>query len=453
MLSKPLATLLCSLVFSFLLCLAGFNIYGQARKNSIQIIQCQGTSGESYVLYMPSGFNAKSTYPLVIFLDSHGKGNYPVNMYKSLADKYNIIIAGSNNIQNGTDMQKVFQYFDNLYNDLKKRAGTNISSVNIAGFSGGARMASVIALKKNIITNIIACSAGIDINSLASKPAFNYIGITGIRDMNYSELVDVDNYLENIGANHQLLVFNGKHEWPPLDVMDDALLYIKLNGLKKQKVKDESLIKLTKTNFDNRKVAIQKTGDKLKLLNFIKQEIFFLSGLTDVSGLKKEASQLAFSNEVKAAQSSAADIQKQENEYKQTYAEAMRGQPLDWWQNEITRLSQQSSLPQINEAAMFNRLLGYISLMSYSYTNYSLRNNQMKVARHFLDIYFLADPSNPDCYYFQACYYAALNDKKNALSSLQKSIKLGFSDKDKIKGEAFFAAYKNDKEFKSIAGL
>src|SRR5690349_7723917 len=60
----------------------------------IEHIICRGDATQSYALYIPPR-NEKFT--VIYFFDPHGDGALPLKKYKSLADKYNFVLIGSNN--------------------------------------------------------------------------------------------------------------------------------------------------------------------------------------------------------------------------------------------------------------------------------------------------------------------------------------------------------------------
>ena len=63
---------------------------------------------------------------------------------------------------------------------------------------------------------------------LQYKPSFPYVGIAGLADMNYSELASLNEKMKLGQQPNQFLVFNGKHEWPPLKILEEAILFLLL---------------------------------------------------------------------------------------------------------------------------------------------------------------------------------------------------------------------------------
>ena len=87
--------------------------------------------------------------------------HYPLNKYKSLADVYNFILIGSNNSKNGNDWPTAENIWNILFDDSQKRFKINTNRIYVCGFSGGAKVATYIALNHNEIKGVIANGAGL----------------------------------------------------------------------------------------------------------------------------------------------------------------------------------------------------------------------------------------------------------------------------------------------------
>jgi hypothetical protein len=419
----------------------------EIKKGEIVSVHCINAPMEDYALYLPTAYDPATKYPVVVFLDSHGKGNYPVELYKTLSEKYGVVLSGSNKIKNGMEMNDVFSVYLDLLYDLRKRFSVDTSMIFLSGFSGGARMASIIAMSQPNISGVISCSAGMDPGMLKYNPAFPYVCITGIADMNYSELVSLNEQMNKTKLKHQLLVFNGKHEWPPLETMNEALLFLFLsNNNKIEKAQRSSIVDSAKEYF-SKKLAFRDKKSGLKWLRTEEQYVNYLEGLTDVSASRKIIDSLQKSPGVKLELHQEEYIQKREENYKKSIQDAFINKNFDWWKTEVASLNQKTSTSPESEAGMYKRVLTYASLVSFSYVNHALSSNKTDLANAYLQIYSLVDPENPDCTYFKACYYSLLQDHYNTIKYLNEAIDKGFSDAEKIKTDPAFAHLQYDSEF------
>ncbi len=220
-------------------------IYGKII-NSISI-----NSIENYSIYIPKSYSLKQKYNTIIFFDPHAEGPKVLEKYKDLAEKWNFIIAASNNCKNGVDMKTLNYYASNLITHIIQNYSVN-NKITLAGFSGGAKVALGCGIQSKSISNIIYCGAAIPINS---KNDISFLGFAGLKDMNYSDLVYFDSNLKPT-TNHYLIEWNGIHEWPSKAVFDNAFYFIKNKKIE---------------NYDSKKITTSKKN--LEIETSIKNEL------------------------------------------------------------------------------------------------------------------------------------------------------------------------------------
>lgn len=78
---------------------------------------------------------------------------------------------------------------------------------------------------------------------------------------------------------------------------------------------------------------------------------------------------------------------------------------------------------------MYNRLLGFLSLASYSFANTAFQSNDTTQLEQILFIYQLSDPTNPEQAFMRAKLYAQKGNLTQAKTALQEAIKLGIDKK------------------------
>jgi len=101
---------------------------------------------ESYALYLPTGYTAARSWPILYAFDPLARGVVPVRLYKDIAEKYGFIIAGSNNSRNFSG-QESSKSASAIWDDTHLRLALDERRTYTTGFSGGARMAGLIALR------------------------------------------------------------------------------------------------------------------------------------------------------------------------------------------------------------------------------------------------------------------------------------------------------------------
>ena len=140
----------------------------------------------------------------------------------------------------------------------------------------------------------------------------------------------------------------------------------------------------------------------------------------------------------------------QEQNTHQAYVSSFQTEDMNFWEKEISRLNQQKA---IDKTGLSERLLGYISLVCYSYANKMLQQNQMKDAEKFLMVYKMADPINSDCDLFYAQLFAKENKVTRMYISLKSAVSNGLKDWSKIENEPSFAPFLQQNEMQTIHSL
>src|SRR6185437_3210046 len=64
---------------------------------------------------------------------------------------------------------------------------------------------------------------------------FSVFSAVGNADFNYSEVIALEDALEKAAFPHWLRVFDGRHEWAPPSVLDEALSWFRIQSLKSQR--------------------------------------------------------------------------------------------------------------------------------------------------------------------------------------------------------------------------
>ena len=93
---------------------------------------------------------------------------------------------------------------------------------------------------------------------------------------------------------------------------------------------------------------------------------------------------------------------------------------------------------------MNQRLLAYLSLAFYSISNQLINGGQNGAARHFTELYKMADPTNSEAWYFSAILHAREGDGRATVSDLQTAVKNGFNDRQRLRQQSEFRQLKID---------
>ncbi len=317
-----------------------FSAFGFKAGKTYDSVRCAGHPGETYALYLPREFEPGKRFPVIFFFDAQARGNLPVNRYRPLADSFGFILAASNNSKNGLSAKERNRFIYNFMADVEKRFPLDPQRIYTGGFSGGARIASGIGLSNPGIAGTIGCAAGFpQLRRIANKK-LAYVGVVGNTDFNYLEMKQLAKELDAAHWRHCLLIFDGHHQWPPLQTMKTAFSFLQTDAMRHHLIPAKGpAIRSLKRNFDRERTEARHNNNLLLLWQTDKQAIAFLNGLTDVSLYQKEMGKLLKGPLLQRQQNRQAALDKEEMEQQQRYARALQTETTAWWEKALQNLA------------------------------------------------------------------------------------------------------------------
>lgn len=407
---------------------------------TITSMTCKLDINNFYEVYLPASFSSDKQYPVIIFFDPHADGKLPLEKYKSLADKWEFILVGSDFSKNGMDANVAMNGANELITEVVGRYTVDPARIYLSGFSGGSRIAGGVAMQRMDVTGVICCSA----QPPGSVAPRGYIGIAGLGDMNYLEMKKFQE-ADTAKSLSELLVFDGKHEWPPVKVMEDAMLMISMyqpgtavsGDLNKM---SDSLTANVLSSCD----TLSKISCMLEY-NLLSSAVRAEKNLSGSSAVDERRKKMDGSSCVKSDEKKWAEVETQESDLQKTLGEAVLSRDTTWWrQNADSYFETTKTGP---EKFMRQRLRGYVSLLCYSYCNQAFSMNNVHAAEKLVKVYSIVDPTNSEWAYLQSGLYMRLNMNSYAITSMDIAVSLGFDDRDRVLHDPVFAPVLNDPQF------
>jgi len=431
------------------------NTMGEIDKQTAVVIKsviCKNNTTHSYALYLPSNYSPGKKWPVIYAFDSHAHGNLPVERYKDLAEEYGYILIGSNNSKNGQSSAMMRSIVDVLFKETYNRYSIDDKRIYLTGFSGGARVANMIAIFKGGIRGVIACGGGFPKIDKPIQSRFDFIGLVGNEDFNYLEMKKLDRDLSRTGFRHHLILFDGKHEWPPAEIVKDAFIWLEVNAMKDNLIPvNENSISTFKDIKEKHITKYQRSGNLTEAYDVSNMVINFLDGLSDVSSNKEKLNELTNSSSYQKLYKQNEQLELSEAQTQPEYINAFSSSDYIKIKDEIGSLKKIISSSKIpGQVLSAKRLLNYISLMSFLYSDKYLKSNDLQSAASLLEIYKSADAENPDVYYLYACYFVKQKNFDEAFKQLKNAVKKGFDDPERIKTDKTFDPVRNSDEFIAI---
>jgi hypothetical protein len=415
-------------------------------------VECLKDKSQSYALYLPSNYDPKMKYPIIYFFDPKARGSLPVKLFRELAEKYGYILVGSYNSMNGISWSATNLIVNILFDDTYKRFSIDRGRVYTCGFSGGARVAASIALYLGGINAVIGCSAGLPEMNEPPQYPFHYLTMVGSRDFNYLEMTGLDKKLENSELKHHLIIFDGKHDWPPKTELEDAVLWLEFSAMKdSKKTKDITLVQEFINRNENILDSLLKTSNIWKILDVYKKVIDFTDGLADISKYKAKYMELLKSSQYLQLKNLIEKCDNDEAKYRNEYIQALQNRDLNWWKSDINRINSEIKNAKQTEIASYNkRLLAFLSLVSYMSAVNALDGNSIEKAELFTELYELVDAENPDLHYLKARLLLRNNEFNKALDELDSAVVNGFDEVSKLESDKILSPLKSLDRYKEL---
>ena len=451
----------------------------------VERIVCLNDRNQSYAVYLPSNYSPDRKWPILYAFDPRARGKVPLERFKEAAEQYNWIVVGSNNSRNGP-FQLAVDAWNAVVKDTHERFAIDDNRVYATGFSGAARAAIYLAMScRDCISGVIACGAGFPAGVIPS-PALHFavFSVAGVEDFNFPEVKDLDDALAKAGMTHRIEVFDGRHEWAPSSVANEAVEWLELMAMKAGKrSRDDRLIA----------AVVRKTLERARALDEAKKlydayQVYAgaadtFRGLWHAGEIETKVGQLRDNPEVKEAiRNEQRQIKKQREvearlsaliaRWERTRAEQSTGaleraqetgndreSTGDEASDSETQLrvtlaqlrKQSKSDEDSGDRRIARRVLEgvFVSLYEQGLDFLQARKLFARAARTFTlatEVY----PDRAGVFFHLAWAHAANGDRKKSLQALKSAVEKGFSDLSAINDNKAFDGIRDEPQYRQI---
>lgn len=435
----------------------------------IDRVDCKADAGQSYALYVPSSYSPEKRWPVLYCFDPMARGRAPVEQFREAAEKYGYIVAGSNNSRNGPNQNPVGAFMA-MWKDTHARFVIDDKRVYTTGFSGGARVATRVAiLCKGCVAGVIACGAGfppdMQPGQASMETRFVYYAALGIDDYNFPELKQLDETLDSLAIPHLVKTFNGAHQWPPAAACTEAIEWMEVQAIKSnRRGKDETLIAALFDKRMARAEAYERAGSPYDAFLDYSAIAAEFGTLKDTTAAQREAARLKESKEVARAVKDEKEQLKKQREFAAQiknagirYFEAssqkdLQGRTIALGEIRmiVAGLQKRADAAQDSgERRIARRALRQMLAELFESAEF-LYYNQPELAVVNLEVASEVSPNNPSPLYALARAYSRKGEKKQAIDALRRAIEKGFKDAARIENEKDLDSLRQEAGYKKL---
>ena len=385
-----------------------------------QNIRSEADTSVFYNIYVPAG-TGDQQIPVLILLDAHGNTAPALKQYTGLADKYGVVLAGFNASENNIPFENIWKAFKPWIHELFQKAPVDSTNVFIAGFSGGARVATLIENRMNGIAATALCGAGpADINSWAGKTA-PVMMFAGTGDFNYIEINSIYSNPE-IKRPRTFRIFPGTHGWPPAEAFEDFFILMKRLSDPEFIADEKILINRSKNILRNGRPDIAFYSSSSALFAMGDKNSATLKNFTDSIGKHFPAE---FSKDMNRCMNEESILQKRITALFQN-ADTMKYFAL------VDSLNHQILLDSVSlNADVMRRAKAWCGIAAYSFSNQA-RNMNVPFLFNILRMYEYTEPENPEMLILMSAWYAKNNECMKARIYLNQAKRHGFNYQKKL---------------------
>lgn len=407
-------------------------LYGQV----VDTVHCLESNNQTYALYIPQQYDESKKWPVIFFFEPLARGKLPLRKYSAIANELGYILIASNNSKNGS-WDIAFNAGDAMFKDAFASYSLDENRIYTAGFSGGARVASAIAVITGKIVGVISCGAG-----LSSAPQYkptresdlDYVSIVGNKDMNYLELQLVEKYLDEIGLPNKRIVYDGIHEWPPSYAFYEALLWIELRAYQRQTIQSLDVQRsfyLVKGRAD----SLLRSDRLVEAHDTFSELVDNYKGHMETQEIERIISDLASDKQFKKEQRVQKRIEVKERDYQKglfqlfTSSERNRllfnpndstAKTMEWWLSEIDKLKRMSKRGSLDKQLMMWRSLNLIWARFAESSFRLVGSGDLELAREYVKIWLHAEPDNSWGHWTIAKIYSQMGEVDLMIEHLNK---------------------------------
>ncbi|WP_054560204.1 hypothetical protein [Croceitalea dokdonensis] len=430
------------LVTLFVFCQTGLAQELRLKKGVFNEIEVQtDTITERISIFLPTIFDSKGKWPLLLVIDLDGNQNRYMSLFKEVAEDKGYILAAPLGVADSLALSKNMVVAQRSINRLREVLPVHNERIYTAGFRNSGRFANLVPIFIKDVAGVVSVGASlVNIELLASKNPFYFIGIVGTSDFTYPSLLQDEQVLNKLKFPNHLLVHDGDNELPTTKYLRRALNLFELSSMAKGFIpKDSALIQSLFKEDLAENVKYQSQQEWLLADRSLRETITAFRTLKDVDSLRRVQKELRRSKLYKTQYRSRTatlfneQLKRDEyNYYLEDDVVTYNFNNLGWWKYQMTQLNAKVNAAKKEDRKMGLRLIGYINALIDD--NITLVKADKVVDEEALVLlYMLKTITAPEelVHYKNVISIAAKNlDYGTALFYAEELLKQGYKDKD-----------------------
>jgi predicted esterase len=427
-----------------------------------EFVASKADASQRFSIYIPTGYDPSRPAPILYLMDPRGRARVAAKLFQPAAERFGYILVSSHNTASDVAADGNLRAMQAMWIDSHDWFNIDDKRVYVAGFSGTARLASLIARHlPNAFTGVIGSAAAYHPDVHPSREsAFLYFGTVGDADYNFHEMERLEAQLVSANVPHRISRFAGVHSWMPPDRATEALEWFELKAMQAgSRPRDVALIDAWWRRDEEAvraRIADGRDLDAARRLAAMARDFY---GLRDVADVRTEASRVAGAegarDELKDRKSSglASDEWKQHAMGLISAAYAEGADSAAHPAADLVRMLELERMKRVaagdDEAALEarRRLAEMEVQLGFYLPAVAMESGDQARASYYLGIALEINDRNPVPWYLLARASARLNDIDDTFEALEHAFDSGFRDLALTQEDPAFARVKSSAEF------
>lgn len=421
----------------------------------------QDSTGQTYSLFLPSGYTQDREWPLVVISDLEDKQAKALQYLQEPAEQEGYILVASNAISDNASLANNMLRTGSLIRTVMQHLAIDKDRIYVAGFDLGARFSTLIPIFIEEVDGVISNGAPIpNIEVLVDRKPFHFIGIVGRRDFTFPDMVNVKRSLSRLKFPNHLLIHDEDTEWPSKANFKKAFQIFTLSAMAKGHVeKDEAFIA---ESWKEDLGTIESLRQKRKLLlaeQYSGELQRIYRPLKNVDSLKTTMKAIRKEKLYKNLRRGESNALLKETLLREDYLfyldddiSTYNFNNLGWWDFQMSELDKFINANTSIEQAMGHRLKKYVNALIEDNINV-LEEETTRDETALLLLWMMktiTEPSDYDFYLMVISHSAEKEDYGTAQFYLEELLKAGFRDKDKLNTLEHTGLFRISPDYKRI---
>ena len=419
-------------------------------------------SKETFTLYLPKKFDKNEPASIVFIFEPGARGKIGIQPFIEAAETYNYILVCSNDSKNGP-FETNLNIINRLIEAVFAKFTINEERIYTAGFSGGARLASTLAVLSKKIAGVIVCGAGFSsyiLHKPMEKADYSFVALIGEQDMNYQEMLSAQDWLDGLQIYNELFINGDGHSWPSSDQIVKAFDWLELEAFRKyqEPINYFDINRIYQRFYDEARTSesqnkIESAVWEYQRLQRNFYEYYTLDSIAEKVTKLKATSQ--YSKQVRNRMSLKIKEETMRRVFVNKFAREIKKNPpvhkVKWWQKKLAILREEYLLSEDRQKQLLGiRTSNAIYSLAIESANIHLQDKNYNKSLYCHQILAELQPKGSYPVFLIAKDYANLYKEDKTLEYLELAISMGFSEKKYLLNATEFYKYQRSEWFKNL---